>query len=102
MSQSTACCPLLVGFSLHLLYNPDNESSMLLRNVSGHLLHYILFTGSCHLNLLVVYLAHISTLKMEAVPSSEMSVDFYQTTWFHIQKVPIKNYSPCFLQGNPE
>jgi hypothetical protein len=34
--------------------------------------------------LLVACLAYFSTLKMDAVYSSEMSVNFYQTTWHHI------------------
>jgi hypothetical protein len=34
--------------------------------------------------MLVSYLAYSSTLKMEAVCSSEMLVDFHQATWHYI------------------
>jgi hypothetical protein len=49
------------------------------------------------------HFTYSSTLKMEAIRSPEVSVDFYQTTWHYIpEESTHKNLFCMFLQGNPE
>jgi hypothetical protein len=46
----------------------------------------------CRLFLVATFLAYFSTLKMEAVRSSETSVNFYQTTRHYIPE----DSTPCY------
>jgi hypothetical protein len=48
--------------------------------------------------LLVSRLAYSLSLEMEAIHSSEISVNFYQTTWFHIPEDSIV-HSYCFVRA---
>jgi hypothetical protein len=72
---------ILPNFYLYLPYFLTERNRNVFRNI------YSNFSGKKAL--LTAFLVYYSTLKMEAVRSSETSVNFYQHTLFHTQKTTL-------------
>jgi hypothetical protein len=91
VQNSTSLLPGSVGFLLDILLSPEEGSYMLLQNVKLFLNYMILqpwrqpVLWEPHIqhiiNILLLCLAFSLSLKMELVFSSEMMINFYQTTW---------------------
>jgi hypothetical protein len=71
--------PTSVLFLLVLLFNPECECDMILRNIGWLSTDCTAVPAACFM--LIYFLVYPSALKTEVICSSETSVDFQRTTW---------------------